>query len=140
MALDPLTAALDLGGKLIERIWPDPATKDAAKLELLRMAQAGELAHLQADTDLAKGQVAVNQVEAASTRLFVAGWRPFIGWICGAALGFKYIGGPLLAMAAAAVGHPVTLPDLGTAELMPLLLGILGLGAQRTYEKVKGAA
>jgi len=125
---------------LLDKLLPDKGAADAAKLELLRMAQAGELAALQAETALAQGQAATNQIEAASGRLFVAGWRPFVGWICGAALGFKYIAGPALLMAASAAGVAVTLPDLDAAELMPLLLGLLGLGGLRTIEKVKGVA
>lgn len=125
---------------LLDKLLPDKGAADAAKLELLRMAQAGELAALDAETKLALGQAETNKIEAASSRLFVAGWRPFVGWICGAALGFKYIGGPVLVMLCAAVGAPVTLPVLDAGELMPLLLGLLGLGGLRTLEKVKGVA
>jgi hypothetical protein len=136
----PLVALLPFAEQLIKKIWPDPAQQADAQLRLATLAQTGELAALAAETDLAKGQNTVNAIEAGSTRLFVAGWRPFVGWICGLSLGFKYIGGPLLAMAAAAAGHPVTLPDLGIGELMPLLFGMLGLGAMRTTEKIKGVA
>ena len=68
MAFDPVTAALDIGGKLIDKLWPDPAQRDAAKLRLLELQQAGELA-----------QISVNQEEAKSSSLFVSGWRPSIG-------------------------------------------------------------
>jgi hypothetical protein len=127
-------------GTLLDRLLPDPAANAAAKLKLLEMQQSGDLAKLAADTDLAKGQLAINQVEAASTRLFVAGWRPFIGWICGFVLGFKYIGGPLLVMVSQAAGHPVTPPDLGLTDLLPVLGAMLGLGTMRTVEKVQGVA
>lgn len=130
---------LDIGAKLIDRFIPDKAAADAARLELLRMQQTGELAALQADTSLALGQIEINKAEAANTSLFVAGWRPFIGWICGASLGFKYIGGPLLLLLLQAFGRTATLPDLGTGELLALMVPMLGLGAMRTYEKVKGA-
>jgi hypothetical protein len=135
-----LPALLALLPGLIDKLLPDKGAADAAKLELLRMAQAGELAALDAETKLALGQAETNKIEAASSRLFVAGWRPFVGWICGAALGFKYIAGPALVMACAAAGVPVTLPMLDAGELMPLLLGLLGLGGLRTLEKVKGVA
>lgn len=125
---------------LLDKILPDPKAADEAKLKLLEMAQRGELASLSAETELAKGQQATNQIEASSTRLFVAGWRPFVGWICAGAIGFKYIGGPLLAMAGQVAGFPVELPVIDTGELWPLLLGMLGLGGLRTVEKVKGAA
>lgn len=125
---------------LLDKLLPDRGAADAAKLELLRMVQTGELAALQAETTLAQGQNEVNKIEAGSTRLFVAGWRPFVGWICAAALGFKYIGGPLLVMAGSVAGVAVPLPAIDAAELTPLLLGMLGLGGLRTIEKVKGKA
>lgn len=125
---------------VLDKVLPDPAAAADAKLRLLEMAQRGDLAALTAETDLAKGQLAVNQVEAASGRLFVSGWRPAVGWICALAVGFKFIGGPLLFVAAQAVGHPIELPAIDTSELWPLLLGMLGLGGLRTIEKVKGAA
>ena len=74
MSLDPISAALDLGNTLISRIFPDPAQADAAKLELLKLQQSGDLAQMTAQTD-------INKVEAANTSLFVSGWRPAIGWV-----------------------------------------------------------
>jgi hypothetical protein len=136
----PLAAVFGIGEKLIDRLWPDPSERDAAKLKLLEMQQTGELAHLASTTELAKGQLEVNAVEAAHNRLFVAGWRPFVGWTCGAAVAFKFIGGPVLFMVAQAFDHPIELPEIDTAELWPLLIGMLGLGGLRTVEKVKGAA
>ncbi len=140
MSFDPISALLGVGGKLIDRVLPDPAAKAAANLELLKLAQTGELAQLTADTDLAKGQLAVNQAEAASGSVFVGGWRPFIGWICGTGLGLQFIGGPLLTWATALYGNPVPVPELDTNTLMTLLLGMLGLGGMRTAEKIKGVA
>ncbi len=136
----PLLSLVPFAEKLIEKIWPDPVSQAEAQLKLAQLAQSGELAALAAETDVARGQIGVNAIEAASNRLFVAGWRPFVGWICGLSLGFKFIGGPLLVMAGQLAGQAVTLPDLGTAELMPLLIGMLGLGAMRTTEKIKGVA
>lgn len=129
-----------VGMKLIERFFPDPATADAAKLKLLEMQQAGELAQLAADTDLAKGQLRVNEVEAASGSLFVAGWRPFIGWTCGAAFAYKFVLAPFAVLALTAAGHPISLPVLDFTEMSTILLGMLGLGGMRTMEKIKGVA
>ena len=81
-------------GNLMDRLFPDPKAAADAKLEVMRLAQSGELAQLNADVQLATGQIEVNKVEAASTSLFVAGWRPAVGWICAAAFAFKFIGGP----------------------------------------------
>ena len=127
MALDPITAALDIGGKLIDRLWPDPTQADLAKLELFRLQQSGELQQI-------AGQLEVNKVEATNTSVFVSGWRPFIGWICGPGLAYQFLVYPILV---AFVPKIVQL-DMGT--LLTLLAGMLGLGAMRTQEKLQGVA
>lgn len=137
---DHAAAGLSIGGKLIDRLWPDPAQRDAAKLELLKMQQSGELAQLAADTDLAKGQLAVNAAEASSGSVFTSGWRPFIGWICGAGLGFQFIVSPLATFTAGLFGKVIVFPPLDMGTLLTLLLGMLGLGSMRTIEKMKGVA
>lgn len=139
MALDPVTAMLDIGGKVIDRLFPDPTQAANAKLELIKLQQSGELAMMSADVEIAKGQMAVNQAEAAGG-LFVAGWRPFVGWTCGAAFAYKFVLAPALAFGMTAAGHPVTLPVLDFTEMSTVLLGMLGLGGLRTVEKVKGVA
>ena len=140
MALDPVTAMLDIGGKVIDRLFPDPAQAANAKLELIKLQQTGELAVMAADVDLAKGQMVTNQAEAASSSLFVAGWRPFIGWACGGAFAYKFILAPAAAFALTACGHPIALPVLDFTEMSTVLLGMLGLGGMRTVEKIKGVA
>lgn len=137
MAIDPVTAILDIGGKLIDRLFPDPTARAQAKLQLVALQQNGELAKLSAETDLLKGQQAINQVEAASEHIFISGWRPFIGWICGAAFAYHFVLQPLLAFLFSAAGHPVTLPVFQMNELSTVLMGMLGLGGMRTFEKVK---
>lgn len=133
-------ALIPVLGNLLDRLFPDPAQQADAKLKLLEMAQRGDLAQLDADLKLATGQMEVNKVEAASTSLFVSGWRPFIGWVCGAAFAFKFIGGPLVVMLMTAAGHPINLPQFDFTEMSTVLLGMLGLGGLRTVEKIKGAA
>lgn len=141
MALDPVSAALDIGGKLIDRLWPDPQQRDAAKLQLFQMQQAGELAELTAETDLAKGQIETNTAEAANSSLFVSGWRPFIGWVCGLSFANQFFVGPLLTYCSTLyTGHAVPWPTLDTTTMMPLLMGMLGLGGLRTYEKLSNVA
>jgi len=125
-------------GNLLDRIFPDPKAAAEAKLEVMRMAQAGELAQLDAEVKLIAGQIEVNKVEAANQSLFVAGWRPAIGWICGAAFAFKFILGPAAVVIMAMAGHPITLPEFDFTEMSTILMGMLGLGALRTVEKVKG--
>jgi hypothetical protein len=133
MAFDPITAALDLGGKVIDRILPDKAANDAAKAQLLQMQTAGELAQI-------TGQLEVDKTEAASSSIFVAGWRPFIGWVCGSALAYQYIVSPVGQWLAALFGHPVSAPVLDIGQLMTLLLSMLGMGVLRSYDKTTGNA
>lgn len=138
MSFDPVTAMLDIGGKVIDRLFPDPTQAANAKLELIKLQQSGELAMMSADVEIAKSQMAVNQAEAATGGLFIAGWRPFIGWTCGAAFAYKFVLAPALAFGMTAAGHPITLPVLDFTEMSTVLLGMLGLGGLRTVEKIKG--
>ena len=133
MALDPVTALLDIGGKVIDRVWPDPIQAATAKLELIKLQQSGELAAM-------AGQMDINKVEAASASVFVSGWRPAIGWVCGAGFAVQFVIGPLAEWGSALAGHPVKFPQMDTSTMMPLLLGMLGLGGLRTAEKIQGVA
>jgi hypothetical protein len=126
-------------GNLMDRLFPDPKAAADAKLEVMRLAQTGELAQLNADLQMSQGQMEVNKVEAANASLFVSGWRPAIGWVCGAAFAFKFILGPSAVVLMAMAGHPITLPVFDFTEMSTILMGMLGLGALRTVEKVKGA-
>lgn len=138
MAFDPISAALDIGGKLIDRLWPDPTERDKAKLELLKMQQDGELKVLLADVELAKGQMEVNKAEAANASVFVSGWRPGVGWVCVLALFSQFILRPFFEFGAHLLGYAEHYPSLEIGDLMTLLLGMLGLGAMRTTEKLRG--
>jgi hypothetical protein len=126
---------------LIERFFPDPEKKAAAQLELLKMQQTGELAELASITDLAKLQIQVNIEEAKSTNWFVAGGRPAVMWICAAAFGYTYVILPFLQFILFAFGSAemvkqlALLPVLDIGAMMPVLLGMLGLGGLRTFEK-----
>lgn len=135
MAFDPLTAGLQLGQTLIERLVPDKSQQDAAKLQLATMAANGEL-------QTALGQIGIDQTEAQSAvgtkaalvQFFVAGWRPAIGWMCGMGLLWQYFLAPLLGFIAQ--GHHV--PVIDSSSLNDLLIGLLGLAGMRSYDKVKG--
>lgn len=134
-----LGGLFDVAKAIVGRIWPDPAQQAQAQLELLKLQQTGELAQLAAATDLAKLQVQVNIEEAKSGSLFIAGWRPAVGWVCVAALCYQYILAPLAPWLLNAFGVNVPkLPGLDET-LWQLLAGLLGLGGLRTVEKVKGA-
>lgn len=140
MALDPISVALDIGGKLIDRLWPDPAEAAKAKLELLKMQQAGELAQLTADVDLNKSQAATNTAEAANPNWFVSGWRPAVGWVCAAGLWSQFIVRPMATFAANLLHRAADYPSLDMGTLLTLLAGMLGFGGMRMYEKISGVA
>lgn len=124
-------------GNVVDKLFPDPAKAAEAKLEVMRLAQTGELAQLNADVQLATGQLDINKTEAASSSLFVAGWRPFVGWTCGIAFFAKFVGGPTVFVVSQWFGHSIVLPEFDFTEMSTILLGMLGLGGLRTVEKVK---
>lgn len=129
--------AIAAGLDLISKIIPDPQAQADAKLKLLALQQAGEFKAIDAELSMALGQVEVNKVEASSESLFKSGWRPAVGWVCVGAFALKYMGGPAAFMIAQLTGHSISLPPIDMVEMMPILLGMLGLGAYRTYEKTK---
>jgi len=133
MALDPITAVLDIGSKVIDRLWPDPAQAASAKLELYKLQQSGELQQIM-------GQLEINKTEAASASVFVSGWRPFIGWVCGIACAWNWVGISVAKVIAAFFQYPIVLTPADLSEMLPVLMGMLGLGVLRTTEKIKGVA
>jgi hypothetical protein len=121
---------------IIDRLFPDKDAQAAQRAELLLQAQ-------QIDLQLSQAQNAVNQAEAANPSVFVAGWRPFIGWVCGVAFAYKYVIQPFLIFMLIAGGShfdATKLPVLDWSDMGTVLLGMLGLGTMRSVEKVKGAA
>lgn len=137
---DTVTAAIKLGMDLIDKIWPNPADKAAAQMQLLQLAQSGELAKLQMQTD-------VNKIEAASASFWESGWRPGVGWTCGAALAYSFILQPFMVTIIQVVycihAHVVfqlsMLPIVDMTQLWPILIGLLGLGAMHMNENIKTA-
>ncbi|HEY6225415.1 MAG TPA: 3TM-type holin [Gemmatimonadales bacterium] len=123
---------------ILDKLIPDPAAKAAAQLEAMRLAQAGEFKEIDTQLQRDLAQIAVNQAEAQSSDFFRAGWRPFVGWICGVGLGVQFLVAPLASWVAALIGHAIAFPTLDMGTLMTLLAGMLGLGTLRTAEKVKG--
>ena len=133
MSLDPISAALDLGTTLINKIFPDPAQAADAKLKLLELQQSGQLAIMTAQTD-------INKTEAANSSVFVSGWRPAIGWVCALALAYQYLFKPLLTWGATVAGYNLP-PMVGLDDnLWQLMMGMLGMGGHRTFEKIQGVA
>jgi hypothetical protein len=128
---NPISSIADVAKSILDKVLPDKVANDAAKARLGEMALSGELQQI-------AGQLAINQVEAASTNWFVAGWRPCIGWICAFGLAYEVIVQPLGTWVAALCQHPIVAPKLDTQLLLALLLPMLGIGAARTIEKIQG--
>jgi len=126
--VEPVTGLLD---KFVE----DKDQKAALAHEIATMAER----HAQ---ELALAQVEVNKAEAASGSVFKGGWRPAVGWICAVAFGYHFVLQPLLVFVLVSFNiiwiHPNDLPQFDMSSLMTVMMGMLGLGGLRTYEKQKG--
>ena len=138
MSHDPITALLTVGNSVIERVWPDPKQQATAKLELKKLGQAGDLARLAAEVQIISGQLKINETEAGHKSIFISGWRPLVGWICGFALAYVAIIEPIMRFVALLSGYKGTFPVIDTTITMQVLLGMLGLGIMRTKEKKDG--
>jgi hypothetical protein len=124
MSYDPVTAVVDLAKTVVNAIWPDKTEEEKAKL-------AAAVAQV-------TGQLEINKTEAASTNWFVAGWRPYVGWGCGTAFLYVALFEPLIRFVATVIfKYTGPFPVIDTSLTMQVLLGMLGLGAMRTYEKSK---
>lgn len=119
-------AVADLAGSVINKIWPDKT--EAEKQQLA------------AAVTLVQGQIEINKAEASNPSVFVSGWRPAIGWVCGMACAWNWVGLPIVKMVMAIYDHPLQLNPADIGEMMPILLGMLGLGGLRTAEKINGVA
>ena len=129
-----LSGVIKAGGNIIDDLW-------TSKEEEMAMDLQGK----KIDADLQTGQMKVNQAEASHKSMFVAGWRPFIGWVGGFALGYKFLFYPFLiwiwTICQAMEWIPPTVkapPTLNAGELYPIILGMLGLGGMRTAEGLRG--
>ncbi len=125
-----LTSAVGAVGNVLDQLF----TSDEEKLDkteaMARLAQQPGIA-----------QIEINKIEASHRSVFVAGWRPFIGWVCGLALLYNFIVRDLLAWVMVNTGAAAALPPaLQMEHLLTVLMGLLGLGGLRTIEKIAGRA
>ena len=129
-----------LVGKVIDRI-PNSHEREKAKLQFeVELAKIDQTI-LTSLVEIDKAQAAINVEEAKHSNIFVAGWRPFIGWVCGAGFAWLVLAQPVLVFAFAASGHSVKdLPVLDSSMIMAMCSGMLGLGGLRSFEKYKGVA
>ena len=123
---------LEVGKRLIDNLFPDPAAKAKAELDMMILMQTQDLQRVM-------GQLEINAREAAHSSIFVSGWRPFVGWCCGIGFLWAAVGQSVFAYVARIKGWPDP-PAIDTEVLMYVLGGMLGLGTLRTVEKAKGVA
>lgn len=136
MDLTGLGSLFSLGESLIEKVWPDPAKQAQELLKLKELEQKGDLAELAAHVKGLQGQLAINAKEAEHPSIFVAGWRPFVGWVGGFSLAYVGVLEPFLRFGAKVLfDYTGEFPVIDTTMSMQILLGMLGIGAQRSYDK-----
>ncbi len=128
-----VTALLPALGTLIDRLIPDRAAAEKAKAEM-------EQQLVTAANQAALAQVEVNKIEAAHSSVFVAGWRPSIGWVCAAGLAWAFVVAPVASWALMVLGVKAELPAIQFDHLFELVLAMLGIGGLRTFEKLRGVA
>ena len=116
-------------GGIIDSLHTSQEEKDNAKIKLQAL-----------ENELKTKQIDVNKVEAGHRSIFVAGWRPFLGWVSGISVAFVYLFQPFIVMVLKIFGSDIELPTLDLSQLMPLILGMLGLGGLRSFEKVRGVS
>lgn len=125
-----VTALLPFLDKILGMI-PDPEARAKAQRELTL-----ELVKIEAQERMS--QVELNKTEAQHASIFVAGWRPFIGWVGGVSLAWTFLLHPLITWVALVSGYQGTIPELDTAPLMTLVMAMLGVGAMRSFDKYSG--
>lgn len=130
--LSLLGKLVDPVSNILDKVVEDKDQKARLAHEIATMAER----HAQ---ELAQGQIEINKEEAKSRNIFIAGWRPFVGWTCGLALFWHFLGLPVTLFITGwfNLQHP-PLPEFDMQSLMTVLLGMLGLGGMRTFEKFKG--
>jgi roadblock/LC7 domain-containing protein len=128
-----VTALLPALGTLIDRLIPDRAAAEKAKAEM-------EAELIRASNEAAMAQVEVNKIEAGHSSVFVAGWRPSIGWVCAAGLAWAFVVAPVASWALLVMGVKAELPAIEFDHLFELVLAMLGIGGLRTFEKLRGVA
>lgn len=127
-----LSALIGPVAALLDKVIPDASERAKLAHEIATMAERH--AH-----EIALAQIEVNKEEAKSDNIFKSGWRPFIGWVCGAAFAYHFVGQPVIIFVLAYFGLPAPfLPEFDMMSLMTVLGGLLGLGGLRTFEKYKG--
>ena len=120
---------IEVADKVLGKFIPDKNLKMKLQKEMTMAFHDANLAQIQ-----------LNKQEAAHKNIFVAGWRPFVGWICGVALAYHFILSPIIETILIVSGLKIDLPSFEFSQLSSILMGMLGLGGLRTYKKMKGVS
>ncbi len=126
---------------VVTRVWPDKQKQEEIKADIIKAQLAGELQEADNAWKNALAQIEVNKVEAASPNLFVSGWRPACGWVCGSAMAYNFVILPFLKFGLVAChwqGNIADIPTLDLTVMSTVLMGMLGIGGMRTLERIKG--
>jgi len=126
-----ISSVLPVVGEVLDRVIPDKNAKAKALRDM-------EAALIDAETKGMLGQLEINKVEAAHRSVFVAGWRPFIGWTGGFAILWHFLLQPITTFTLGIFGLPYDLPLFDMDSLLTIVMGILGIGGMRSFEKFKG--
>jgi hypothetical protein len=140
-AIIPTLLGAFLQGPVLTKILdliPDPNKKAEIQVQMAQLAASEEAKQIDALVAQAQQQTDIDKTEAASSDWFARDWRPFIGWVCGSAFAVNYVLGPIAIWVSGLFGKKVEVPPLDMSVMLPVLLGMLGLGAYRTVEKVQG--
>ena len=124
--LTGIGAVADLAKSVVDRIWPDKTEEEKMQLA--------------AAMSVVQGQLDANKAEAGSASIFVSGWRPAVGWVCVLAFAWNMIGLSIAKVVLGLINHPLQISPADLSEMMPILIGMLGLGGLRTVEKINGVA
>lgn len=126
--------------EIIKRVIPDPEKQAELQMEMVKLQSDDQMKELDAQLQMAQGQMQTNAAEASNSDMFVAGWRPFIGWICGCAFGAQLVFCPFITAILGMFGKTIVFPQMDMNMIVTVLGGMLGIGGMHTIEKIKGVA
>lgn len=133
-----ITTIIGQALSIVNKFVKDPEAQAQAQIEILKITQSSQFKEIDAALQEQQMQADINKVEAASDHIFVSGWRPAIGWVCGIGFALQVILFPIVTTVAVIFDHPLEMPTMPTEILMTNLTALLGLGGLRSWEKTKG--